>query len=52
MPLFSLSQLLILKGFVSCSVWGCCWEHMNRERAGAEGVVGLIFEGRKWKKCL
>lgn len=24
MPLFSLFQLLILKGFVSCSVWGFC----------------------------
>lgn len=34
MPLFSLSQPLILKRFVSCSVWGCCWEHMNRESAG------------------
>lgn len=43
MPLFSPSQLLILKRFVSWSVWACCWEHMNRESAGAEGVVGLIF---------
>lgn len=43
MPLFSLSQPLILKRCVSYSVWGCCWEHVNRESAGAEGVVGLIF---------